>query len=250
MKVETANGRLPVSLALMRPCSWKLLKNWRVTMQHHQIVLAPKTLDLFLALVKDAHNWNGMPLFGGNVGGDKSSQGCLMNLKKYGLVKTEQDADNPELSFVVFTDEGKSLAESLGHSIETGKVDAVVKNDVNVGISYYPPGIAEGLSKAEVANAKWAMSKGKQNGSTPAVVEVAEVVAKPVEKKEVVKGKFVGKTIRSLVTENPRREGTHGHISMAIIIKAKEISYEDYRAAGGRPNDLQWDIDHNNVEIV
>lgn len=215
-----------------------------------QIVLAPKTLDLFLAIVKDAHNWSGKSLFGGNVGGDKSSQGCLMNLKKYGLVKTEKDANDPKLAWVIFTDEGKGLAESLGHSLETGKVDPIVRNDINVGISYFPPGIAEGLSEAEIANAKWAMSNGKQNGSKTAAVEVAEVIAKPSEKKEVVKGKFVGKTIRSLVTENPRREGTHGHISMAIVIKAKEISYEDYRAAGGRPNDLQWDIDHKNVEIV
>lgn len=49
------------------------------------------------------------------------------------------------------------------------------------------------------------------------------------------------------VKENPRREGTHGHKSMAIIMSNPGITYEGFIAAGGRPQDLTWDIAHNNV---
>lgn len=62
---------------------------------------------------------------------------------------------------------------------------------------------------------------------------------------------FEGKTIRAKVKENPRREGTHGHKSMAIILAAGDngISYEDFIAAGGRRVDLAWDFSHEAVEI-
>lgn len=63
------------------------------------------------------------------------------------------------------------------------------------------------------------------------------------------RSKFSGKFIRKLVTENPRREGTWGHKSFSLI-PDEGISYEDYREAGGRNNDLQWDIDHKYVEVL
>lgn len=48
---------------------------------------------------------------------------------------------------------------------------------------------------------------------------------------------------------NPRRVGTHGHKSMAIIIKAGKagITTEDFIKAGGRMNDLHWDVDRERV---
>lgn len=50
---------------------------------------------------------------------------------------------------------------------------------------------------------------------------------------------------------NPRRPGSHGHNSMQIIINAgaEGIKYEDFIAAGGRSNDLNWDIAHDNVSV-
>lgn len=65
------------------------------------------------------------------------------------------------------------------------------------------------------------------------------------------KSGHAGKTITALKPENPRREGTHGHKSFKIILDAgkKGISYEDYIAAGGRSNDLAWDIDKGNAEV-
>lgn len=51
---------------------------------------------------------------------------------------------------------------------------------------------------------------------------------------------------------NPRREGTHGERSYNIVLESPDsrISYEDYKKAGGRNNDLKWDYDHDFVDIV
>jgi hypothetical protein len=50
---------------------------------------------------------------------------------------------------------------------------------------------------------------------------------------------------------NPRKQGSHGHRSMAVVLEAGAdgLSYEDYIKGGGRPNDLKWDIDHGNVKL-
>ena len=49
--------------------------------------------------------------------------------------------------------------------------------------------------------------------------------------------------------KNPRKAGSHGWKSLGIIIDAGDagISTEGYLAAGGRMNDLHWEIDHGNV---
>ena len=51
---------------------------------------------------------------------------------------------------------------------------------------------------------------------------------------------------------NPRREGTWGERSYNIVLETPYnwISYEDYKRAGGRNNDLKWDYDHDFVDIV
>jgi ribosomal protein L12E/L44/L45/RPP1/RPP2 len=56
-----------------------------------------------------------------------------------------------------------------------------------------------------------------------------------------------GKKLYKLVTDNPRRPGTHGHRSFSLIKDG--MSYEAYKSAGGRNNDLAWDIDHKFVEL-
>ena len=69
---------------------------------------------------------------------------------------------------------------------------------------------------------------------------------------------FDGKVIVSKHTDadgrlvNPRREGTHGHCSYAIVLHSPDnrISYEEYKFKGGRNNDLQWDLDRGHLEIV
>lgn len=56
-----------------------------------------------------------------------------------------------------------------------------------------------------------------------------------------------GKKLYKLVDKNPRREGTHGWKSFNLIKDG--MSYEDYKAAGGRNNDLAWDVEHKFVEV-
>lgn len=76
--------------------------------------LSPEALALFTDLAKDAGNWSGTPLFGGNVGGSPESKGHLTKLKKAGLVTTCQDEDDRSLSWVSFTPAGKEFAAALG----------------------------------------------------------------------------------------------------------------------------------------
>ena len=61
------------------------------------------------------------------------------------------------------------------------------------------------------------------------------------------KANKAGKIITKLVKTNPRREGTHGYNSFNLIKNG--MTYEEYIDLGGRANDLQWDLDHNWVEL-
>jgi hypothetical protein len=46
---------------------------------------------VFFAYAKDAGNWNGSPLVGGNVGGGRGERGNLTQLKQAGLIETQVD---------------------------------------------------------------------------------------------------------------------------------------------------------------
>tara|TARA_R110002110_G_scaffold316186_1_gene529178 strand:+ start:139 stop:483 length:345 start_codon:yes stop_codon:yes gene_type:complete len=76
--------------------------------------ITPGSKQLFCDLVSDAGNWGGSPLFGGNVGGDKASEGHLTHLKKLGLLTTQVDEDDRSCSWVHWTDLGVCYAEDLG----------------------------------------------------------------------------------------------------------------------------------------
>lgn len=76
--------------------------------------ITKKSLEVFLMYAKDAGNWGGTPLIGGNVGGKKEQRGNLTQLKKAGLIWTEQDLGD---AWVYFTDAGKALAAQHGISI-------------------------------------------------------------------------------------------------------------------------------------
>lgn len=49
---------------------------------------------------------------------------------------------------------------------------------------------------------------------------------------------------------NPRREGTHGYKSHQIILDNPGITTEAFLEAGGRMNDLNWDISHGHVKAA
>lgn len=78
------------------------------------INLSENSKAFFIALMKDAGNWSGSPLFGGNVGGSQESKGWLTDLKRKGLLITEQDGDNRKCQWVYFTNKGCEYAIELG----------------------------------------------------------------------------------------------------------------------------------------
>ena len=58
--------------------------------------------------------------------------------------------------------------------------------------------------------------------------------------------RFDEATVRTLVQENWRRPGSHGHTTVQAILDAGgEISGKDLKAAGGRLVDVQWDVNRN-----
>jgi len=70
---------------------------------------------VFEAYARDANNWGGTPLVGGNVGGGKEERGNLTQLKKAGLIGTyNEDGD----VWIIFTPLGIAHAEELGIRIE------------------------------------------------------------------------------------------------------------------------------------
>jgi hypothetical protein len=58
---------------------------------------------------------------------------------------------------------------------------------------------------------------------------------------------YAGKKLHKLVSENPRRKGTHGYKAFDLITSG--MLYETYIEKGGEPKHLQWDIDHKFVEV-
>lgn len=58
---------------------------------------------------------------------------------------------------------------------------------------------------------------------------------------------MAGKKIYLKVEENPRRKGTAGHKSFALIKNGMTV--DDFVALGGRLVDLRWDAQHKYVEV-
>ena len=73
-----------------------------------------KSLNLFLLYAKDACNWSGTPLVGGNVENTKEDRSNLTQLKKMGLITTDISDD---CVWLYFTDKGKEWATKYGIEI-------------------------------------------------------------------------------------------------------------------------------------
>ena len=88
----------------------------------------------------------------------------------------------------------------------------------------------------------------------PTKKKAAKAAATNGSEKRVHKGrqsKYAGSSILALVDKNPRRLGSHGYKSMQIILDApdKTILYEDFIAAGGRGEDLRYDLEKEHVTV-
>lgn len=77
--------------------------------------ITQQSLDLFLAFARDAGNWNGTPLVGGNVRSSKEHCGNLTQLKKAGLIETFVEEGR---TWLAFTEAGKKLAKDHKISID------------------------------------------------------------------------------------------------------------------------------------
>ncbi len=75
------------------------------------INITDASLDLFIRYAKDAGNWGGSPMVGGNVRGSLEANGNLTQLKKAGLIRTFR---SDGCDWVKFTGPGDSLAALLG----------------------------------------------------------------------------------------------------------------------------------------
>jgi hypothetical protein len=71
------------------------------------INITERSLKLFLDYAKDAGNWGGTPMVGGNVGGSQEDNGNLTQLKQAGLLSTFVDGGS---AFIQFTEAGEKFA--------------------------------------------------------------------------------------------------------------------------------------------
>ncbi|ART70536.1 hypothetical protein BTO20_20120 [Mycobacterium dioxanotrophicus] len=74
--------------------------------------ITARSLELFLDYARDADNWGGTPLVGGNVGGSREDNGNLTQLKQAGLVTTFNH--DPGDTWIRFTEAGRALAAEHG----------------------------------------------------------------------------------------------------------------------------------------
>lgn len=131
--------------------------------------------------------------------------------------------------------------------------------ELYVALQELESGNSKGKKKEKKPAAKKGAKKESKNvvevrtGGKAAKKEKAEKAAEGTPGK---RSRNAGKTIKRAINaetgkpiDNPRREGTHGHRSFELIDPKKGIKYEDYLAAGGRNNDLGWDIDHGFVTV-
>lgn len=109
--------------------------------------------------------------------------------------------------------------------------------------------------KVDANGNSFASTQGHKDGGAAAPATAAKAPKAPKAPKAEGEGKrgrvsqFSGMKLKPTVETNVRREGSHGHKSLQLIIAAGKdgILYEDYIAKGGRLNDLSWDIDKGNV---
>lgn len=89
-----------------------------------------------------------------------------------------------------------------------------------------------------------------EGGTNTVATKTKRAAAKqPAQKKETAgrASTYAGKVITKLVDENPRREGTAGFQSFALIKNG--MTYEQYVSKGGRRQDLAWDEAHKYVKV-
>lgn len=91
-------------------------------------------------------------------------------------------------------------------------------------------------------------TKGAKAPATAPAPKAPKAPAALKGKQSVFSGKFISLSPKAK-GENVRKEGTGGWKSMEIVRKAGKISYDDYVKAGGRRQDLAWDMDRGFYDL-
>jgi hypothetical protein len=143
----------------------------------------------------------------------------------------------------------KSLGDALAKATKTPK-RASTKSGTTAAAK--KPGKV--VKTATKPAAKTAAKPAAKTAAKPAAKTAAKPAAKTVSKGNGAVGRPSGldgtKTLKVLVEENPRREGSQGYDNWKIIKRYDGKTVEGYLAAGGGSNHLRWDLDHKNVKLV
>lgn len=119
--------------------------------------------------------------------------------------------------------------EDLAPTIQSVIADADVVADVVADADAdVVADVAAKVSLAELANGVEVQKRGRKPGT----------------------GEFASKTVFALREDNPRRTGTTGFKSYEVLRgKPEGVPYAAYIAAGGRPQDLRWDVARKWAEV-
>ncbi len=114
------------------------------------------------------------------------------------------------------------------------------KNDAGANVFWLEPNKAD----KSAVEAPLASPEAKV-GATPS--ESPDVAPATSPGRRGRKPTAYGQKLFATGDENPRRAGTHGHKSMAVIIAKPGLTTEQFVTAGGRLVDLRWDLNLGNV---
>ena len=188
---------------------------------------------------------------------EKGKNMFAINIKKCEVrnFKTERDAHNAGNGFILF-----SNAEEL---LENRSIKAAGFGNVLVDVynNYADRKISRFSDRktGAIRVTKLAASMPVEGSTTEGEVSVAKEKSpngssngkdkNPSAKKRKASRQFKGNMVSACCTENPRREGTHGHTSMALLIERGPMLYDEFIKAGGRRVDLSYDVNHGWAEV-
>jgi hypothetical protein len=144
------------------------------------------------------------------------------------------------------TDTNKPGVNATQTSASGQKVDANGQSDATRAAA------ATGGPAAIAPKDTTASKGGSPTPGTPKPPKAAKAAKAEGEGGRGRKSQYSGMRLKATVEANARREGSHGHKSLQILLDSgKEgILYEEYLKKGGRLNDLVWDINKDHVVAI
>lgn len=163
-------------------------------------------------------------------------------------VNSDKPADKKLKGFRTRADGAARVFKELGHVSEEELEAAQAESDMAAAAA------AESKPKGREEASEGAEGTGDASALVPAhAADAAKGSGRG--RKSANAGKRLFHTVKENqegAIVNPRKAGSHGHKSMAILIAAGTdgILYEDFIKQGGRPQDLKWDVSHGNARVA